>query len=222
MIKNLDRETLSAYADGALDAQDAADVEAALKDRPSAREELRWIEDSRALLREAYDDIAAEAPPVHIRAALTAGGAAGSGGRPAGRGPQGGIRAWGLQALAASLLAFMIGLPSGYLLSDRQHAEVMARMDALRAADQQAMAAAVADALEKHMSGNTVDWQVPASGSRGAVTPIRSFRNSDGEWCREYRQVTTAGGGETLRHGIACRGQNGSWQTRVIALDEAS
>jgi len=29
-------------------------------------------------------------------------------------------------------------------------------------------------------------------------------------------------GGETLRHGIACRSHDGDWQARVIALDEIS
>jgi len=222
MTKTLDHNTLSAYADGALDTEAAAEVEAALADMPAAREELRWIEDSRRLLREAYGDIVAEPLPARVWASLAASGAGGSADRPAAARTQGGIRAWGLPAMAASLIAFFIGLPSGYLLSDMRHSETLARMEALHAADQRAMAAAVTDALEKHLSGNTVDWQVPASGSRGAVTPIRSFRNSDGQWCREYRQVTTTVGGETLRHGIACRSQDGDWQTRVIALDETS
>ena len=88
---------------------------------------------------------------------------------------------WGFPALAASLLAFLIGLPSGYLLSDLRHAQEMQRFETLRAADQQAMAEALADALEKHLSGHSVDWQVPASGSRGSVTPVRSFRNAAGQ-----------------------------------------
>lgn len=221
MTKDLDRDTLSAYADGALDSAAAAEVEAALAASPAAREELRWIEQSRSLLRDAYGDIAAEPLPAGLAASL-AGAGKDAGGKTPAEARSGGIRSWGLPALVASLIAFMIGLPSGYLLSDRQHAEALARMEALRAADRQAMAEAVADALEKHVSGKTVDWQVPASGSRGAVTPIRSFRNSDGEWCREYRQVTLTADGENLRHGIACRSQEGAWQTRVIALDETS
>ncbi|HMB77615.1 MAG TPA: RT0821/Lpp0805 family surface protein [Kiloniellaceae bacterium] len=71
-------------------------------------------------------------------------------------------------------------------------------------------------------SGDAFGKPAPASGSRGAATPIRSFRNSDGQWCREYRQVTMTAGGETLRHGIACRSHDGDWQARVIALDEIS
>ncbi len=36
------------------------------------------------------------------------------------------------------------------------------------------------------MSGQTVSWENPDSGRRGNITPVRTFKNRSGQWCREY------------------------------------
>ena len=57
-----------------------------------------------------------------------------------------------------------------------------------QARDRQLMAAAFNTALDTQISGGSVTWQNPASGSRGSITPLRTFRTADGRWCREYGQ----------------------------------
>ena len=54
----------------------------------------------------------------------------------------------------------------------------------------------------------------------GSGTPIRTFQNSDGDWCREYRQQSNLLGSIESRRAIACRSAAGDWENRLLALSE--
>ena len=53
------------------------------------------------------------------------------------------------------------------------------------------------------------------------MTPTRTFRDSAGEWCREYEEVIRSGGEVERRRGIACRTGTGEWKTRLQMPDES-
>ena len=120
--------------------------------------------------------------------------------------------------IAASVMALVVGLGGAFVFSDWQVERKIARLEALRAADRQMLTETVNLALETHVSGKLATWQNPDSGSYGTVEPVRTFRASSGQWCREYIQtveMVTESFLPMKRRAIACRDPDGQWQTRV-------
>ena len=79
-------------------------------------------------------------------------------------------------------------------------------------ADQLAMQHATQNSLESAPSGTTSTWHNPDSGNRGTVTPVETYQQSDGTYCREFQQTVTIGGETQEAYGTACRMPDGSWQ----------
>ena len=222
MNERLSAEELSAYVDGELSDERARELEAALEFDPAARDEVQRLREIDGMLKGAYGEILGEPVPFAVasqahKSLAGTGGAAQAGSPP--RTP--GWRAWGLQALAASLLAVMLSFPAGFYLSDLRNQAETARLEGARAADRQAVAAAMAEALEERLSGVSVHWHNPTSGNEGKITPVRTFRNRDGSWCREYREETVKAGTARSQQAIACRSAEGEWLTRLVALGES-
>jgi surface antigen len=65
--------------------------------------------------------------------------------------------------------------------------------------------------LETIPSNQTSSWNNPGSGNAGSTTPIRTYQ-SNGRYCREYRQTVVINGREEQAYGNACRQADGSWQ----------
>jgi surface antigen len=69
------------------------------------------------------------------------------------------------------------------------------------------------DALEANATGTANNWANPETGARGTVTPMRTFKDG-GTPCRDYQQTFTAGSRTMLAYATACRGGDGTWNTR--------
>lgn len=69
--------------------------------------------------------------------------------------------------------------------------------------------------LEYAATGSTSTWKNPDSGHSGSVTPTKTYKRSDGTYCREFEQYITIDGQENKATGTACRQPDGSW--RVIS-----
>lgn len=69
-------------------------------------------------------------------------------------------------------------------------------------------------AFEHTPSGQAVEWRDPDSSHRGSFTPQRTYRNTQGSYCREYSQWVVIDGREERAYGTACRQPDGSWQIR--------
>ena len=67
-------------------------------------------------------------------------------------------------------------------------------------------------ALETAQPGESLPWKNPDSGNYGSITPNNYYKNSDGDYCREYSQSITVGGRTEKAYGTACRQPDGSWQ----------
>lgn len=67
-------------------------------------------------------------------------------------------------------------------------------------------------ALEFSPSGSSVEWRNPDSGNYGYVTPTKTFRTNQGQYCREYTQEIIVGGQKQKAYGKACRQPDGNWQ----------
>ncbi len=60
--------------------------------------------------------------------------------------------------------------------------------------------------------GETIQWNNPATGNYGTVTPTRGGYAADGAYCREFQQTVTVGNRTQDAYGTACRQPDGSWK----------
>jgi len=61
--------------------------------------------------------------------------------------------------------------------------------------------------------GETVYWNNPDSGNRGAVTPTRDgYERNTGAYCREYQTTIWVDGEEQAAYGTSCQQPDGSWK----------
>jgi surface antigen len=77
---------------------------------------------------------------------------------------------------------------------------------------QRVQAETVHRSLETAPSGTATAWANPDKGTQGTVTPRRTYRISDGSYCREFEQTVTIGGQPQHSYGTACCQQDGSWR----------
>ncbi len=66
--------------------------------------------------------------------------------------------------------------------------------------------------FETAPTGATSSWTNPDSGNSGSITPVRTYQEPTGRYCREYQQEVTVGGQRQQSYGTACRQPDGSWQ----------
>jgi surface antigen len=220
----IDEGLLVAYVDGELDAEQTRAVEALLAVDADARRCVRELRESAALVLGAFRD--KPGTPVPERLFATINDAVSrqraplrllSGGRP-----RAARHHWRVpMAMAASVAMLAIGLSGGYVYSELRVQQAAERAQASRLVDRKTIEAAVTEALEKRLSGASIEWASPASGLRGAVTPTRTFRDATGQWCREYEEVIRYDGDIEHRRGIACRTGEGEWKTRLQIQDES-
>lgn len=80
------------------------------------------------------------------------------------------------------------------------------------------------EALENVATGESLAWQNPQTGHRGTVMPLETDEEREDGPCRSYQQTFTAQNTTQAAYGLACRNEDGSWETiRVTpfgALDE--
>jgi surface antigen len=79
-------------------------------------------------------------------------------------------------------------------------------------ADRLAMENTAHQALEYNRTSQTATWRNPDSGHSGTVTPVRTYKEPSGRYCREYTQTVLIGGEEQKAYGTACRQPDGSWK----------
>jgi surface antigen len=68
--------------------------------------------------------------------------------------------------------------------------------------------------LEHVPDRESIRWQDPDQRADYEVTPVRTFRNQDGRYCREYTTRARVGGRVSQVVGQACRQPDGSWMKR--------
>jgi surface antigen len=70
----------------------------------------------------------------------------------------------------------------------------------------------VGQALEHAPDGKNIMWNEPEDGSRYQVTPVETYQDNGGRYCREYQTVSVVGGRTQETYGTACRQPDGSWR----------
>lgn len=220
MTERFDPETLVAYVDGELDAARVQEIEAALRDDHALRDTVRRLRVGAALMRGSFGDVMNEPLPGRVHAAISEAFAR-EARDSASEAPRRRGGAWWPSLVAASLAALVVGLSGGYWFADERLRSELALRDRQLQEDQRALESAISAALEKHLSGDTVHWESPDSGSRASITPVRTFKTSDGRWCREYIHDSRIEERTVERRAIACRVDDGVWRTQLVALDSS-
>ncbi len=108
-------------------------------------------------------------------------------------GGTGALVATGVGAVAGAMIGSQIGKSMDE--QDRKLAELSAQQ-----------------ALETSPSGRSVSWKNPDNGHHGSVEPTRTYKNSKGDYCREFTQEINVGGTKQKGYGTACRRPDGSWE----------
>lgn len=66
-------------------------------------------------------------------------------------------------------------------------------------------------ALQTQPSGGVEHWSDPATGARGSVTVVRTYRGPDGRWCRLIEETAEPASGGTASQSLYCRDPAGAW-----------
>ena len=103
----------------------------------------------------------------------------------------------------------LLAIAAGTLLGSLVGSEVGKSLDK---ADLAYMNQTQQQAFESAPSGSSIAWQNPDSGNYGAVVPQPAVQQSDGTYCREFKQTITVGGNTETAYGQACRQPDGQWK----------
>jgi len=200
---SVDDETLMAFADGELNGEARAAVEAALARDPALREKLDAHRRLRSRLSDAFDGVLSEPVPERLSAGAEKRGAdvVNLADR---RAIKWSAREWG--AMAASIAA---GLLIGIGVMNTQTPMIAASNDGLEARG------ALARALDAQL----------AADQQGAVRIGLSFVSQDGGYCRTFSMTRTDTSGLACRDGdgwsIAMTAQGGGGEVRMASAPES-
>lgn len=195
-------EVLMAYADGELDADTRAAVDAAMASDPDIARRIARHEALRSRVRSAFNKVLDEPVPARLLAAVRSEPAdpRKNNSMPLRRRQ---VRSWAWPQWTAIAASLIVGVIAGRLASVRTEnsGPILTRDGRLLAAG--ALAAALSDRL---------------AGDQTAADPVRigvSFRSKSGEYCRTFALRRPA-----ALAGLACRANDG-WQVGVLARAES-
>ncbi|MEO1194008.1 MAG: hypothetical protein AAFY02_19785 [Pseudomonadota bacterium] len=216
-MSKISDETLLAYADGALDPAEAAEVQRQLEDDPDAQDRLAAIERGGRLAQDAFSDALNEPVPDHLTALLLGEEKADEKAapqaddtvvafKPRGK-PAAATRPTWQLPLAASV-ALVLGLGGGLAGGGLFEGDSTAGTGGLLAAGPIAPDSLLHDTLQTRASYEQ------AGDAATNVMPLLTFQDRNGRYCREY-QVVFEG---QAAAGLACH-QSGGWiATAVVAF----
>lgn len=249
-MKQLDINTLVAYVDGELDPESANQVERALAEDSEAQETVNLLRETAVLVHAAHKhvihetvperlvDVIEDAPEIDqftgdtvperlVSMILEAPESQMDTVRPEKRHatviPMARRRGVAAAAMAAAVGAVMLGSfyagQSGILTVNGGQDSVH-QVRAVAAMNDPFREAAFQQALESKKSQEAVVWENPESGAAGAIIPIKTYRRSDGTFCRAFRTVDSAARPTRPNVGVACRdpGPDGRWVKTVEAI----
>lgn len=81
----------------------------------------------------------------------------------------------------------------------------------LEASDIKLIVEATQQALEINKVGESSNWNNPANGHLGTVTPTRTYENEHRRPCRDFQQTATIDGRTRFAFDSACRTADGPW-----------
>jgi surface antigen len=203
MNQQFDELTLSAYIDGELDPTTMHAVEDFLEKDSKARKYVLNVLRTTARLRGAMNATLHEDVPEHLIAAIRS--------HPAKKERQRFMRHPFLR-MAAAIVLVVLGFVAGSLL-DRQSKVVAPTLTGPLPA---LYSDVIDQALEFNRSGIAKEWQAPQDTLAVTVTPVKTYRDKNGQYFREYRlEIATAQERRQIK-GLAYRAGGGKWKTSAV------
>ena len=203
MTARQDEDILSAYIDGELVPAAMEEIEETIEKENSARAYIIDSVKTAARLRASMNRTLEEQVPDRLLAALDSRSDRQHRQRPI-------MSAF--VRLAAAILILISGFLVGKVISTGDDKQLPALVANLPAPYRQV----VDEALEYNLSGMPRQQQLSQNSITVTVTPVRTYRNSDGRYYREYR-LEISGGNQPVRiNGLAYRADPGRWTTKAI------
>ena len=219
----IDEATLIAYVDGELDSATAREVEESLSTDEAAKRFVERQREISSLARVAFNDTMHEEVPEHLKSAIS---------------PNNQVQSmddaniivipnkkhtassWGRALpMAAAVAGLLIGAGGGYEFSGKKYEQNL-RLAALTIEqDNVSMDKTLNQALEVNLSGAPMTWSNPDSGQTASFTPVNTYQDKTGRFCREYRKDLVVNGETSSTFGLACRSDKGKWETRYLIFE---
>ena len=203
MTQANNEEMLSAYIDGELEAGAMREVDLLLEEDEAARKFVIEAVRTSALLRADMNDVLTEEIPARLLETLKPDPKTKSGRHST---------IHNLLRVAAVLVLGLIGFGTGMLMDSNIREQFPAAIAPLPARYNNVVEAA----LENNLSGKPQEWQAPRNAVAVKVTPIKTYRDKNGVYYREYRLEVETGTKRSQINGLAYRTVNGHWKTKAI------
>lgn len=203
MNQEFDERTLSAYVDGELDPETSREVEAFVEADANARKYVVNAVRTTARLRALANETMQEAPPERLVSAILTDSQKKKPSKWVAR---------PLFRMAAGILLVLGGFGAGSILQRGGHEQVPLLSSPLTAQ----YSDVVDQALEYNLSGTTREWQAPRDPIMVTVTPVKTYRDKDGLYYREYRLEVSARQEHRQINGLAYRTAKGKWKTKAV------
>jgi len=201
---------LVAYVDNQLDPAQMAAVEQIIREDPEARTIVAVLRRSGAAVKRAFDGPLDEPVPARLLAAVGAAAPATASDMPLPVRKRRFERQT-IMALAASLVALVIGFGAGYWQAAPDGGIRLAGPP-VDGAESGQYEAALYQALEDSTPGTQVAYANAAKGTQGTVTIVGPIVAGVGGDCLEFRREwRDSGNNSVMSRGLACRSDVGEW-----------
>ena len=204
MKKTFDEITLSAYIDGELDIEAMPAVEHVIESDASARHYVLDAVKSAAHLRANLNSVLEEEVPDRLLNPLTM-----KQPEQVGRKPR-------VLRNMVSLAAAFILLLTGFLVNEFVDRTGRSRGQAFVEPLSGPYREVVDAALENFLSGTSHEWRQGLKPVTVRVTPLKTYRDKEGVYYREYRLEVKSNDQTLYVNGLAYRASKGNWKTKAL------
>ena len=227
-IMTIDEGTLIAYVDGELDSRTARDVEQRLEHDENAKRFVERHREIASLARIAFNDTIHEEVPSHLKDAVIM-----SGDKLVANNLENNVTGANVIAMpkrvnsgwaralpmAAAVAGLLIGAGGGYEFSGKKYEHNIKLAALTIEQDSIAMKSTLNQALEVNLNDTPMTWSSPVSGQTASFTPVNTYQDKTGHYCREYRKDVVVNGKTSSTFGLACRSDQGKWETRYLIFE---
>ena len=202
MKGQFDEITLSSYVDGELDPDSIREVEAFIENDASARKYVVNAIKTTARLRQNMNKVIHEEVPEHLIRTILAQPKKDKRRFPAFQ---------PLFRMAAALLLVLVGFGVGSFLQTTGNGSFSTLSTPFPAS----YSRVVEEALEYNLSGKPRRWQSRQDQTVITVIPVKTYRDKNGQYFREYRMEVATEKEHRKINGLAYR-QDGKWKTKAV------
>lgn len=202
MNPKFDDITLSSYVDGELDPELMSEVEAFVESDADARRYVVNAVKTTARLRESLNKVLYEEVPEHLIQAIMS--------TPKKQSRLSDVFHPAFR-MAAAIVLVLAGFGAGWLLptgGDRPSFTMPAPFPA-------SYNQVVQEAMEYNLSGTPRQWQSPENQAVIIVTPVKTYRDKNGQYFREFHMEVATTTEQRQFNGLAYR-HKGEWKTKAV------